>query len=186
MALNQATIDNFLPADEKIPNNSPYLKFQEGANKFRVLSSAITGYEYWTNDNKPVRSKTPFRHHENGKLNPKTGQVDMKYFWAFSVFDYADKKVKILEITQKGIQQKIMNLTKNEDWGNPKGYDLTVTRSGTGMDTEYDVMPSPAKDLPTEAAEQFASMNINLEALYSGENPFGESVDVDEVAKELG
>ena len=37
-------INNFFnDTDYEIPETSNYMKFQEGDNKFRVLSSAITG-----------------------------------------------------------------------------------------------------------------------------------------------
>ena len=51
---------NFLPDNYKIPTTSNYMKFAEGKNTFRVLSSAITGWEYFTTENKPVRQKEAF------------------------------------------------------------------------------------------------------------------------------
>ena len=50
---------SFLPPDYSLPKPpSQYMKWQEGSNKFRVLSDQmITGYEWWTNANKPQRSK---------------------------------------------------------------------------------------------------------------------------------
>ena len=52
---------SFLPEDYKAPDSSNYLKFKDGENTIRVLSSAIIGYEYWTENNKPVRSREPFQ-----------------------------------------------------------------------------------------------------------------------------
>lgn len=46
----------FLPTDYKVPEApSNYARFQDGINRFRILGSAITGFEYFTTDNKPVR-----------------------------------------------------------------------------------------------------------------------------------
>ena len=54
-------MDNFFPTEDyKVPDISNYMKFVEGENPFRVLSSAIVGYVYFTKDNKPVRSKEVF------------------------------------------------------------------------------------------------------------------------------
>jgi hypothetical protein len=36
-------------------------KFRQGPNKFRILSAPIIGYEYWTEDRKPVRSRELWR-----------------------------------------------------------------------------------------------------------------------------
>ena len=49
---------DFLPKTYEIPQApSSYMKLQKGSNRFRILSSAMTGYEYWNLENKPVRSK---------------------------------------------------------------------------------------------------------------------------------
>jgi hypothetical protein len=52
--------DFFPTADYKVPVTSDYMKFQDGVNTFRVLSSAIIGYEYFNTENKPVRSEEMF------------------------------------------------------------------------------------------------------------------------------
>ena len=54
-------MSNFLPEGYKLPDNKGYAKIKDGENDFRVLSSAIVGYEYWNTSNKPVRSKEQFK-----------------------------------------------------------------------------------------------------------------------------
>lgn len=168
----------FLPDNYKSPEGN-YMKLLEGENTFRVLSSAIVGYEYWNTDNKPVRSKKEFVSTpkdirlEDGKPTP------IKHFWAFLVYNYRAEKQQILEITQVSIQASIKALVQNPKWGDPKGYDITVTRSGSGYDTEYTTMPNPHSQLEVEP------INVNLNALYEGADPFVE-VSVKSIAKELG
>lgn len=127
-------------------------------------------------------------------VNPKTGELDMpKHFWAMVVFDYTDKKVKILEITQKGVQAYLTQLSRDEDWGDPvgtKGYDIVVTRDGEGFDTKYTTSPKPHKELDPGILKLYTDMKINLEALYTGGDPFAEAVkeeevNMDEVAEAL-
>jgi hypothetical protein len=49
---------DFLPPDYSVPKKGGgYMKFQDGPNKVRFLSAPILGYEYWNNDNKPVRAR---------------------------------------------------------------------------------------------------------------------------------
>jgi len=97
----------------------------------------------------------------------------IKHFWAFIVWDYSDSSIKILEITQAGIQSAIKSLTMDADWGAPYGYDIKVIRKGTTMeDTEYTVNPSPHKKLTEEVTTAFAEKPVNLEALFDGEDPF--------------
>ncbi len=38
-------------------------------------------------------------------------------------------------------------LFDNEDWGEPQGYDITVTREGEKLETKYSVQPSLHKEL---------------------------------------
>lgn len=159
----------FLPKDYSVPKTqSNYLKFEQGQNKFRIVSSAIVGYEYWTDENKPVRVK------EMPKQIPTNMRKDskIKHFWAFTVLDRNDKRIKICELTQSTIQGAIKALVDNADWGDPKKYDITVTRTGESLETEYNIQPSPHKDLTEEEKQLVAETTVNLEALFTGENPF--------------
>ncbi len=161
-------MSDFLPEGYTTPVSSGgFMKLQDGDNQFRVLSSAITGYEYWTNDKKPVRSKVKFENTPDIKPDSK-----VKHFWAFVVWNYATKAVEILELTQSTIMQAIENLTHDEDFGSPKGYDIKVTRSGQGIETEYSTIAKPPKETPAEILAAYAEKKINLEALYDNGNPF--------------
>lgn len=160
---------DFLPTGYEVPASpSNYMKFVEGENTFRVLSSAIVGYEYFNKDNKPVRSKeafedTPSDIKKDGKIKP---------FWAFIVWNYTAKQIQVLELTQKGIMNSIKALVDNKKWGNPKEYDITINRIGEGLDTEYSTMPNPHSEIEGSIAEAFMGKTINLEALYEGKDPF--------------
>ncbi|MFA6314946.1 MAG: hypothetical protein WC648_01070 [Candidatus Paceibacterota bacterium] len=162
---------DFLPVDYKIPETSNYMKFQDGDNAFRILSSAITGSEYFKADNKPVRSKEPF---DTIPDDIKKGGA-VKTFWAFLVWNYEAKRIQILELTQKGIMKTIQSYTKNPKWGNPKEYDFIVTRTGSGMDTEYAITVNPKFPLDEVVTAQYEKMSVDLNALYEGLDPF--SVD---------
>lgn len=168
--------NTFLPQDYKQPDNSSYLKFKLGENTFRILSSAIVGFEYWTSDNKPVRSKEPFKTTPNIKVD-KEGKTSIKHFWAMSVYNQDSNKIQVLEITQSSIQGAIKSLVDNAKWGDPTKYDITVTRVGDGFDTNYSTMPNPHSDISPEVLKEFESMNINLKELYAGGDPFKASVE---------
>lgn len=161
---------NFLPKDYKEPEGN-YFKIQPGKNTFRILSSAVVGYEYWNKDSKPVRSREPFQGTPADiKLDEKTGKpTTVKHFWAFVVYNYRTGTVQIMQIAQKGLQQDIRALTDDEAWGDPKTYDITITKTGTGFDTDYSVMPVPKSEGPGKIDISY----INLEALYDGDDPFG-------------
>ena len=167
---------SFLPTDYKIPKApSGYMRFEEGLNRIRILSSAIVGYEYFTNENKPMRSREPFEDYpsdikKDGKIKP---------FWAFVVWNYNLKMVQILELTQKSIMFAIKALVDNSKWGDPKKYDIAITKIGEGLDTEYTVQGEPPIEEPTlEIKALFKAKPIYLEALYSNDDPFAKHIEI--------
>lgn len=160
----------FLPTDYKIPKMpGNYMRFEEGLNRFRVLSSAIVGYEYFTKENKPVRQKEAFD--EMPEDIKKDGKI--KPFWAFVVYNYDLKMVQILEVTQKTIMFAMQALIKNDKWGMPQRYDIAITKSGEGLETEYNVQGEPPLGEPSEEVKaSHLAKYVNLEALYEGADPF--------------
>lgn len=169
--------NDFLPSNYDVPSSAGnYMRFKDGENRFRVLASPIIGWEFWT-ESDGVRK--PVRRRMNETISTsECDPSDVKHFWAMPVYNYAENKIQILEITQKGIQKKIKAYARDEDWGSPVNYDLVVTRSGQSLETEYEVIAKPAKELDIEIAKQYAAMTINLEALYAGDDPFKDAGDV--------
>lgn len=163
-------MNDFLPQGYEAPvSEGNYMKFKKGKNYFRVLSSAIVGYEYWNTDNKPVRSRTELSVEDlvNPKLDKDNYPIQPKFFWAFLVYNYDAKKPRILEITQKSVREAIEALLADDAWGSPKGYDIVITATGDGLEREYQVMPKPHTKAPVESVPQ-----VNLEALFTGDDPF--------------
>jgi len=169
----------FLPKGGEAPKeNSNYLKPIEGTIKFRVVSDAIYGYEYWTEENKPVRVRQfPQGKPDNIKLKDD-GSYEVKHFWAFKVIDREDGRVKIFEITQNGVKRDIEALLYDVDWGEPNGYDIKITGEGKGLERRYTVNPVPHKPLTAEEKSLVARMEIDLNALYEGENPFEKTPEI--------
>lgn len=165
----------FLPEGTEIPKeNSKYMKPIEGTVKFRVVGPAIVGYEYWTDQKKPVRLKNnPTEKPKDVRMNDD-GSWTCKYFWAFPVIDRNDLGgvIKIMEITQKGILKDLEAYLKNEDWGDITGYDISIIGTGKNMDREYRTVASPHKPLTPEEKKTIESNPVNLEALFVGGDPF--------------
>ena len=172
----------FLPKEYKVPTESKYMKFKEGENRFRVLSEEpIMGWEYWidTKDGK----RQPIREKDMTKV-PAEHRGEMKHFWAFVVWNYDENRMQILEITQKTIMAAFTALSRSEAWGSPTEFDIVVTRVGTTIaDTEYSTMPQPKEELEADVS---GLNDITLEALYDGDDPFKENLDVDELLDEVG
>jgi len=157
-----------------------YMKFKQGPNRLRILSEPIKGFEYWvtktTEDGEEKR--TPIRKRVNEKI--PVGEIEMdnpvRAFLAFVVWNYEDKAVQILNITQRTIAEPIAAYKAQEAWGSPigtKGYDLVITKTGEGrQNTSYSVIANPKTPLDKRIIEKFEDMKINLEALYEGKDPF--------------
>lgn len=164
----------FLPQGYELPKSSgSYTKLTQGDNKFRILGQAITGYEYFNTEKKPVRSpefpkSTPnIGKNEKGIINP------VKHFWAFPIWNYATNKIEILELTQSTIQSAIAGYSADEDWGDVTEFDITVNKKGELLTTEYQIRPSPKKPLSDDIKEAMKNApRPNLEALFTNANPF--------------
>jgi len=171
---------DFLPERYKVPqNSSKYLRFVVGENRFRILASPVIGWEAWVVEDgkdKPVRFRI------NDKPSDLRGFKNerLAHFWAMPVWNVKEETIQILEITQSGIQGKIENLVADDDWGSPLNYDLKVIRTGEKLDTEYEVNPAPKSEPSNKARELFASTKINLDKLFTNDNPFGEESLEDE------
>ena len=127
-------MNSFLPQDYTPPKSAGnYMKFEQGENRFRVVSKTpIIGYEYWTPENKPVRvrempSEMPKDLRRAKGREDEHWMSSVKHFWAFAVYNYRDQRVQVLEITQTSIQNGLTALFKNEDWGHPSQYDISIT-----------------------------------------------------------
>lgn len=167
-------MSDFLPDDYDVPaGEGGYMKFEIGENRFRILDKPILGHEYWNEDEEGNRRPVRFRLGEKIPVNELDEPEKGKHFWAMPVWNYAQERVQILEITQKGIQRTITALSKDNEWGSPLKYDILVVRKGEGLKTEYETIPSPPKPVKDEIKEAYEEANINLEALFEGEDPFG-------------
>ncbi len=167
---------DFLPQDYKVPQDSGnYMKFVEGENKFRILSSPIVGWEDWDDERNVYRfpmNQKP----EKSKSKKKGARV--KHFWAMVVWNYKEKKIQILNITQATVQKAVKALVDNPKWGKPYDYDFVITRTGESLDTEYQVMPEPKEKLNPEIAKLYKDCKVNLKALYENGDPFADNSEV--------
>ena len=158
---------DFLPQDYTVPSgNTNYMKLEKGENKFRIMSKPILGWLDWDNKT-PVRFKM-----DNKPSAPIDPQKRVRHFWAMVVFNYKAEQIQILEITQASIQDAIKGLTNDSDWNAPYGYDLKIIKTGEGMDTEYQVNPVPHKPITAEMETAFHDKPVQLELLYTNEDPF--------------
>lgn len=182
LQLNITIIKMALPKNTEIPRgSSQFAKLQDGANKFRILSDIVVGWEGWK-DNKPFR-------HEGSVCNIKPEQVDLNqnekpninYFWAMVVWNYKEEKIQVLELTQKTIMGPLKDMEDNEDWGDLKKYDIQINKSKVDGKVTYSVLGIPPKPLSTGIKQKYEESDVDVSKLFDGKYPMEEVEDKDEI-----
>ena len=170
---------SFLPDNYKplAPAGGGYMKLTPGENRIRILGSmtdnpptAIRGMVGWGTDSEGNRK--PDRTPAGEKVDASLYEDKPKEFFAMIVWNYGAEQISILEVTQASIIGEIVSLANDEDWGDPKEYDISIVKTGEGMETRYNTVPKPKKVQTGEIKKAFADAEINLMALFSGGDPF--------------
>lgn len=171
----------YTPADESSAGGN-YFKLKtldNGPVKLRVLSEPVTGYECWTQENKPMRRDSLAALLEakptNGWRVEKGEEDRPKFFVAFFVWNHSEKAVQVAMFPQKTVRQQLEALENNADWGDLTGFDFTISRTKAGDKVTYTIQPSPAKPLPKDAVaswEKVSSEAVGLAALFNDGSPF--------------
>lgn len=93
------------------------------------------------------------------------GNLSTKYAWV--IWNNESKAAQVMQLPVTAYRQ-IASFAVDEDYGDPTGYNLKITRTGKGLDTKYEVIPSPKKtDLDAEAKEACAQIDLK-NAISSG------------------
>jgi len=146
---------------------SSFMQLEDGDNTFRILSKPVMGFEYWTADNKPKRSKENWAEVPADIRKDKAGKnTKVKHFWSFLVYNYATKSVQSFEITQTTIMKALKALIENPKWGNPEKYDITINKTGKELLTKYAVVPNPHSEITEDITKALAETEIDLEAIF--------------------
>ena len=181
---NMAT--TWLPPDYEPPTqNNIYFRPQIGTSKVRILGdfrhahTAIMGYLGWKHT---MDGHTPLRGDMDSYTEIKSASDDdPKHFWALTIWDYEDEAVKCWEITQTTIQAALTSLANNEAWGDPRQYNISITRKGEKLETSYGIIAEPPiSEPPPEAIKAAKAAKIDLRELFAGESPFGVEVQREE------
>lgn len=145
----------------------------DGELRVRFFGEGISGFEAWTDDNKPIRWESKPESLPSN-IRQQEGYQTLKRFLAGIVYDYSSNSFKILQITQKTLMEQLFKYIKDEDYGQPVNYDIKISRTGEGKKTEYTLVPAPPKSPTKEVAAAFEALHCNLPALFDGDDPFAE------------
>lgn len=175
-------VTTFLPIDtveeiaKEAASNGRFLSPSKltGEKRVRFVGEGITGHSGWTTDRKPVRFEAMPETLPADLAPDMAGRVGLKRFIAGVVWDYEANEFKILEITQKTLMDLLFKYVKDSDYGDPTNYDIKISKTGEGKNTEYSLIAAPPKPLTKEITKAYEEANINLRALFDGEDPFAD------------
>ena len=164
-----------------------------GSVKFHITSEEELGFwELWAED-KDGNSK-PFRFDsdpsadeieaELGKnysrrMNREgTGVEPPKFCAAFAVFDYDTESIKVMQLSQRSLQNELSSIAQDEDFSDFDNVDFKLSREGKMLETRYVLRPISAKpgnrDKAMAAMERAVKEGFDINRLLKGGNPFKE------------
>lgn len=155
-------VTNDTKQDDRYVSPSKLLDSKE--YRFRVFGKGLTGYEGWVVDEggkqKPIRWAVKPEADDlpsNIRRNEKTNAIEEpKRFLAALVWDYQREKFVILQVSQKSILSELMALIADEeDYGDIRGYDIKITKTGEGLKTRYAVKGAQIKAPPAAAVAAY-------------------------------
>lgn len=88
--------------------------------------------------------------------NEFDGKITERFAWV--VFNRNEKKAQVYA-AGKSVYGQLAELV--DEWGEPTSFDVTIKRSGEGLETKYNVVPSPKSiDLTKEELEQVKNVDL--------------------------
>ena len=175
----------FFPKVEATQSQGAYLKVSaigsaySNPPKIRILGafiddSMIEGWRAFNTSGMPMRKKTKdeIDLSQLGKNNFGQDEKPIR-FWAFPVYVFDDNSVQICEIHQVGLMRELERLGNDRNWGDPRLYDVSIMKTGSGNRTAYQVTPSRSQ-FPQEHADSVGKAidQIDLQKLFVNEDPF--------------
>lgn len=163
----------FLPEGYQAPKSGGYAKLEAGDNKYRILSNPLPLWLIWA-DGKPSRLPYVLNGAVTAKPAKPTGEnASVKEAWAMVVWSYKDEEIQVMEIAYASIKNALQAHANAPAWGHPKGYDIYITKSGSGRDTKYSFRADPPTPISTEIAAAQVEKPVDLnQLLIEGGDPF--------------
>lgn len=107
-----------------------------------------------------------------------TAPEPIKFVIALPVYNYEAGEVQVLSLTQKSIIRELDSISQTDDYEDITATDFTLGKEGSGLNTEYKLIPVPRKkgaDATIAAAwEEVKAAGFDLTRLLNNGNPFKE------------
>lgn len=152
-----------------------YLKLKDGANRVRIVSEAIKIWKAFDKENKKASifmSDLAATEFNKTVSDPAQKAKKRAMMW---VLNRENAQLQIAEFGAT-ITNAIIDLSVSEDYAfsDLPPFDITITKKGAGMDTEYSVLPRPASELTKEEQDRVLLLEdltemFKKEAIDAGE-----------------
>lgn len=160
------------------------------STRFALLSDEpLEYYEVWAEG--PDGKAKPFRFAQEPtpddiavelgsytrRLNREgTGPEAVKFAIALPIYSFDAEQVQILSLTQKSIIRELDGISQTEDYDDLTATDFTLGKEGSGLNTEYKLLPVPRKKgaeaVIAAAWEEAKASGFDITRLMTGGNPF--------------
>lgn len=139
-----------------------------GSVRLRPMGDPVIGWEWWEDITKPdgspgkrcsaIEGGTAAR-----KDVPADYREDASFFWAFVAWNYDEKCVQLVRITQAKIRKALRDNQLPDD---PEdGWDFILKRTGAGRDTNYTVIRRDGP-VPEEALDEYGQLGPDLTQVF--------------------
>ena len=132
-------------------NGGKFVKFWDTPVKLRVLTWITVARSDW--DKSGEKAKEYLTSERKEPLNPWDDKNQPRQVRLIGVYNHTDKKVQLWNISQVSIMKELKRLSKDEDFGDPREYDIKITKVVAATKTEYKVDWLSKGALNTEAQE---------------------------------
>ncbi len=134
-----------------------------------------SGNFFTLEDGKTARIRiqsAPFIYRDEFKQPDGTIKYSNRYAWL--IYNHDEGKAQVLK--QSGtFFSSVAAIAKDIDYGQPTEYDIKVTRTGTGTDTRYQIVPAPKTiELTSTMLEAIASLDVVADSKESSITPLVE------------
>lgn len=155
-------------SEELDKKTSGFYSLEEGQNNFRIVSDFAWGYKFnFQNRAEGEAKEYPFYKMDAPEVEANRSKLVLTAMMV--VYDYKTKELKPFSVYQKNILGAIKEYNSNTKYGAPTGYDLVVTKKGSGKETKYpSIIADPPEAVSKEVASALESVTINLDNAYTG------------------
>jgi hypothetical protein len=154
---------------------SQYFKMkEEGSYLVRILTPKDQVIAYWVDFSQKEDgsySKNIYPYQEDGQ-KPTEASQEAKLNWALAIFNKDTNQVQIWEIPQKSIKNFLLSIVRGKIKNDYTKFDIQITKTGKGIDTEYSLLTGDTELLNKEELEIVKNTKFNLNLMEKGENPF--------------